>query len=391
VGNFIVRWQTAGEDVPVSIIVAQASLMARTRPIIPKILEGRGGHKVVRLDAGAVAIAVVIIPRWGYWSAYGAVPTDDTTIELLCPPIDCNGALGWWHECLAISTSDITRGQNIRVGVIDFHVDPARVAPNVTLLPSPAPPAKIGQVLHGEHVLSLMSAHSGEHAFEGVAPGASYFFAGAASQVEEDAMLSVPYVYEQIDALTSEHDVHLINLSAGMADDPSGLLAEAIELAYERGTLCMVAAGNTGPAVVYPARLPRAVAVGAYGRHGVTPDNVQTSPLAQHRSASKSTDGSYMLDLYAFSPEINLVAPGIGVLPSAAGRLAEQNGTSFAAPLATGVLASILAEDPIYLASKGTERSARALEVLRTQATCPSGLACGETELLTIRLPARGC
>jgi subtilisin family serine protease len=389
-GEITVRWTTGDEPVPATVLVSQVALPARTRRLRHLQEDGLPPEKIVRLDAGAAPISAVVLPEWGYWSAMKGVGRGATTVELACEKIACEKPLAWWHPLIGIHSSDATRGQGIRIGVVDFGLNFGAPAENVTLLDGPEVPDHLRHITHGDHVLSLMSAHADSGAFEGAAPGAHYYFAPASSRIEDEC-LSPAWIYEQILRLTADWDCHLINLSAGVSTDESGLLEEAVDIAFERGALCVVAAGNTGPDVVYPAKLERALAVGAYGMRGVTPVNSQTAALGDYWAAAESDAGLFMTKFYAFSQEIDVLAPGIGLLPSAGGRVREQSGTSFAAPLATATLAAVLAGDKHYNSVTGNKRSVRALQILANEATSPSGLACCGAELPTIRLPAKGC
>jgi subtilisin family serine protease len=391
VGNILVRWITGDQPVPVHIFITQAALASRQRKMRPLVREGTGSEKLIQLDPGAVAIGAVIWPEWGYWSGRVAIPPGASSAIISCEEIKCTGALAWWHSRLGIQSSNTNRGRGIRIGVIDFGLSMECIErENITMLKGPVVPEHLEHIIHGDQVMSLMNALPAPKSFEGVAPGADYYFAPASSRIKDEG-LSVAWVFEQIERLTKDHDCHLINLSAGVSDDPSGLLDEAIEIAFSRGALCVVAAGNMGPDVVYPAKSGRAIAVGAFGCSGVTPGNSQTAGLCEYGSIAKSEDGLFMIAPYSFSPDINVIAPGIGVLPSVGGRLTEQSGTSFAAPLVTGALAAILAEDEHYKDVMGTERSARALQIFEEEATSPSGIACCGAEFPTIRLPQKGC
>jgi subtilisin family serine protease len=112
----------------------------------------------------------------------------------------------------------------------------------------------------------------------------------------------------------------VINLSLGVFLGEVGfdaVLENALAYARGEGATLVAAVGNNGvDGVLYPASSPRVIAVGAV-------DN-------DRRKASFSNCG----------PEVDLVAPGVGVVVLAPNNaLAQANGTSFAAPMVSGVVA----------------------------------------------------
>jgi subtilisin family serine protease len=108
----------------------------------------------------------------------------------------------------------------------------------------------------------------------------------------------------------------VINLSLG-GRGFDAVLENALAYAREKGATLVAAVGNDGvDGVLYPASSPRVIAVGAV-------DN-------DRRKASFSNCG----------PEVDLVAPGVGVVVLAPNNaLAQASGTSFAAPMVSGVVA----------------------------------------------------
>ncbi len=147
----------------------------------------------------------------------------------------------------------------------------------------------------------------------------------------------------------------VINLSVG-GPQPGPALEEAIEYLATKGALLVVASGNDGLRVNYPAAYPGAIAVGAVGHPG---DG--NFPEADSKGAPYSSSG----------PELDLVAPGgsdttecpekrcgvystvptytsdisvIGKVPGTGfGRL---TGTSMATPQVSAVAALILSREP---------------------------------------------
>ena len=114
-----------------------------------------------------------------------------------------------------------------------------------------------------------------------------------------------------------DHGAQVINLSLGGAL-PSLTLESAVLYAYHKGALLVAASGNGGSAqVLYPARYPQVLAVGA--------TNFTNQP------ASFSNYG----------PEVDVAAPGENIYSLGIGGTFIESGTSMSAPYVSG-LAAIL-------------------------------------------------
>jgi subtilisin family serine protease len=115
----------------------------------------------------------------------------------------------------------------------------------------------------------------------------------------------------------TDHGAQVINLSLGGAS-ASTVLQDAVNYAYGKGVVLVAAAGNTGSNfVLYPARYPNVIAVGAVD----------------------STNNRAGFSNYG--PELDLVAPGASIYSTVIGGYDYKSGTSMAAPYVSG-LAAIL-------------------------------------------------
>ena len=115
----------------------------------------------------------------------------------------------------------------------------------------------------------------------------------------------------------ADNGAQVINLSLGGASS-STTLQDAVNYAYGKGVVLVAAAGNTGSGLIlYPARYPNVIAVGAV-------DNTNN-----HAGFSN------------FGPELDLVAPGASIYSTVIGGYGFKSGTSMAAPYVSG-LAAIL-------------------------------------------------
>jgi thermitase len=120
-----------------------------------------------------------------------------------------------------------------------------------------------------------------------------------------------------------DRKVRVINVSIGGAAS-SAVLQSAVDYAWSRGALVFAAAMNNGQSTpYYPAACTHAVGVSA------TDEN-------DHRASFSN-----------FGPWIALSAPGADILTTMnGGGYGYVNGTSFAAPIAAGVAALVLAANP---------------------------------------------
>jgi thermitase len=115
----------------------------------------------------------------------------------------------------------------------------------------------------------------------------------------------------------TDNGAQIINLSLGGAS-ASTVLQDAVNYADGKGVLLVAAAGNTGiNFVLYPARYPNVIAVGAVD---------STNNLAVFSN---------------YGPELDLVAPGAAIYSTVIGGYGYNSGTSMAAPYVSG-LAAIL-------------------------------------------------
>ena len=202
------------------------------------------------------------------------------------------------------------------------------------------------QNIHGAQVLSLLAAHDPGR-LVGVAPEAEYILAktednGSEWPVEEDRWIAG---LEWADSL----DVDVVNSSLGYTtwDDGSGytyedldgataLTTRAARIAAGKGIVVVASAGNEGNQswryVTVPADAPGVIAVGAVDRRG---------EIAGFSSRGPTADGRIKPDV---------VAPGVSVVVAdiRGGDYTRKNGTSFSAPLVSGVCALLLQVHPTW-------------------------------------------
>ncbi len=316
------------------------------------------GHATLSHKSGWTPSKGLILPYGRAWSMMVAAPHDGQTVNL--PPLPmAQGPIGWWQALTGHPAYDPNRGAGIRVGVVDTgsgptplldHVHGLGAFVNGDFLPGPVAAQDVQD--HGTAVTGLLGARppAGSTDFCGLVPGADigvirvYGETGGASQVD---------IASAIDLLSISHLADLINLSLG--GPASAIEHDAIISARLRGTLCLASAGNEeGGAVTYPAAYPECVAVSALGLLGTTPVGSFAASWTPDTWDRYSVGGIFVPDFISVGWQIDAIAPGTGLIstiPSRYGQekpYADMSGTSLAAPLTTGVLASLLSRDTYY-------------------------------------------
>ncbi|MBM3529161.1 MAG: PatA/PatG family cyanobactin maturation protease [Alphaproteobacteria bacterium] len=225
-----------------------------------------------------------------------------------------------------------TRGDpRIRIAVLDGPIDrthpclrDALLSEVPTLAPSTADDGPASQ--HGTHVASIIFGKT-LGSFAGIAPACSglilpVFASGPSNSLVLCSQLDLARAILQ----AVDRGAQIINISGGQlsrSGEPEPVLANAIQACADRNVLIVAAAGNDGCECLHvPAAAASALPVGAMNAHG--------EPLSvSNWGRSYRSQG--------------LLAPGeriLGAVPH--GGLATKSGTSFAAPLVSGLAALLL-------------------------------------------------
>jgi subtilisin family serine protease len=207
----------------------------------------------------------------------------------------------------------------VRIGVVDGPVDslvPAlssvRIESHSVLAAgqTPAPPD------HGTGVVSLIAGRASAGATPGLAQGAHVLSAVAFAETSDGNLASTDGLASALDWLATR-DAQVINLSlAGPSNQALGAVLGALA---DRDVVLVAATGNDGRiGVAYPASDPHVIGISAID--------------ARRRLYAEANRGE----------EVDFVAPGVEVLVALEGRPAYRTGTSFAAAIATAVIAHSL-------------------------------------------------
>ena len=341
-------------------------ILARTDP---------DGVATVDLDPYLDVLSVIAVPYSGFWPTVARGSTPSRSLRIVCEGLPRAARDAWWHEAVG-GDGTVSAGHDLRVGVIDSGCGPNPALDHVIsggafVHGQSFPDGGADSGAHGTHVCGTIGARieGTDVPFAGLAPGVRLH---SARVFPQDGFANQGDIADAIDHMVEEFGVDLINMSLG-APVASAVLGDAIDAAFARGVICICAAGNDAGPVSHPAAHPRTVAVGAFGRLGFVP--AQSLPALPQDPRLFTHDRYHAADFSNFGPELDLVAPGVGIIAPVPARFAvaapfsAMNGTSMAAPIACAALAIMLSRDGRYRAlPRDRSRSRHARMVL--QAMC---------------------
>lgn len=336
-------------------------------------VEGRTnsrGELKVRLPQGLTALPLVAAyPLHGAWPReWKALRLEDGPVRLSLPPLDLRFVDARRRLYLDPGPG---HGKGVRVAVIDTGVGPHAALPvavgrNTTLVePVERWEDEDG---HGTHVAGLIAARLPQEGFWGEAAQVHLHAYRVFERAERGA--SNAAIREAIrQAVLDGCDI--LNLSLGGGDsDPA--ISEAIQFARLSGAVCLVAAGNEGASVSFPANDPLAVAVSAVGVRHAWPAHAATSG---HQAAPHGRHGTFFARFSNRGPQVRLCAPGVGIVSTIPrDRYGVMDGTSMACPVAAGVLARTLARVPQVLHAPRDARRSEAILTLASRCAEDLGL-----------------
>ena len=188
--------------------------------------------------------------------------------------------------------------------------------------------------IHGTPVSGIIRAKADNGlGGAGIAPDCSLYMI----RVDSDSGTIDTYTEAvAVDRAVEQYGADVINISIGGARYAE-YYDKSIKAAYEHGTAVVCAAGNDGTGcVAYPAAYAGAIAVSA---------------------SDRSSERAYFSN---YGNEVRFAAPGVGVVVPYGDSYKSINGTSFSAPIISGVVAVMLSSGKVTASG-----SARVDEVLR--------------------------
>jgi hypothetical protein len=273
-------------------------------------------------------------------------------------------------------------GEGVKVGLIDSGVDATHpdlhVAGGVALVVAEhdagggGPAAKDGE--HGTHVAGIIASN-------GSTPPAPPRTRPGKRGIAPKVTLMSYRVFPNSGAGADNYDImraidqgvkdgcDLLNLSLETSTADEAVHA-AVKDAFDKGTVCIAAAGNgERKPVAYPAAWDIVVAVSSLGKKGTYP--ASSSEVLDEVAPYARTDRKiYVSSFSNVGPEIDIAGPGEGVVSTLpGGAYGVLSGTSMACPAVTGVLASMLsAKSAILKMPRDRNRSIAIVGVLTAAA-----------------------
>jgi len=331
-------------------------------------------------DTPSSICAIHVKAKSDYWSFYQQEPSIDTSQPNIVsldplsdsfPDLPSRQVFGWGEKVMRLDQlPQERRGQGVRVAIIDSgvattHEDLKRIDKGYDVL---------GKTTGSDgHDWRADTLSHGSHCAGTIAGGAEsrMGIVGFAPEAEIHVCRIFPgaRISHLIDALEYcvDQQIDIVNLSLGI-DEPSEILEQQLARLASLGIACIVAAGNTGGPVQYPASSPSVLAVAAVGRLGEFPPNSSHAESVQRPGA----EGYFSPRFTCFGPEVAVCAPGVAILSSVPpNNFAARDGTSMAASHIAGVAALVLAHHPDFVGPfklRNAQRVARLFQVLKASA-----------------------
>ncbi|ARN22389.1 hypothetical protein A4W93_22145 [Piscinibacter gummiphilus] len=313
--------------------------------VVTEAVTDRHGRAALKLGARVTGVqALHVDPLHGAWPVM--LPDVDArgeVFEVALPPIVASAADA---RGLVYGKPKAGAGRRVTVAVVDTGVgrhDLLRVAGgrNTT---GESPRRLSDWHGHGTHVAGVIAARANGWRRGEAASATLRAYRVFAEQADHASTFAISTAIKQ--AAVDGCDLINLSLGGGPAD---GAIRDAVDQAWQLGCVCVAAAGNDGRGQVdYPARYPRTLAVSAIGLDGSWPEGASQA-LHRGRARGKAIDGREVF-LATFSnrgAKVALTAPGVGIVSTIFNnRWGVMDGTSMAAPVATGVLARRLAATP---------------------------------------------
>lgn len=325
-GFAVITFSTAAEPMSRKIVVFQPNALNEAAK--DKLIARVGGVKIKNLDL--IGSKAVYLPSKAAEKALARQAgvlriENDIAVEALVratgkstPPQPLE-TLTWGIDRIdAEKIWNITTGDPIKVAIVDTGIDVKHPDLTDNLKGGFSAVDYTSNYNddngHGTHVAGITAAADNNIGVIGVGPKIDLYAVKVLNRRGSG------YLSDVIEGLnwSIQNNMQVINMSLGTSiDSPS--FHEAIQKVYQAGIVQIVAAGNNGATVNYPAAYPEVIAVSATDQN----DNL----------ASWSSRG----------PEVDLSAPGVSIYSTYKGQTYQTlSGTSMAAPHVTGAAALVL-------------------------------------------------
>lgn len=343
---------------PVHALISFYSRQNKGVPFKDATTKRDGSVEIPRDEQGFSAAVAVIRPLDGHWSLVTRLTSQEEqvlTVRSITRPHDMN----WWREILGRTSFDDSAGQGMKIGVIDIGFEPASTLGHVICVDiegMPFRPHRSDQRFgHGHRVCKIIAERGSMLDRQGIAPAAEVVIVDVQDEFIDGYWDSGNFA-AAIQLLVDEYKVDAINVSGGITlsqsaeerEDDTKFFKNAIDYATSSGVAVIAAAGNVPNAeVALPAKLDGVIAVGAIGKYGLAPEGTLLDFYGQKAEEVDRCvchrDGRPWLFHHvesSYGNGLDVVAPGVGVVLAFDDEFVhEYDGTSYAAPMVTGILA----------------------------------------------------
>ena len=328
-------------------------------------------------ETSASVRRLYVKPRMDYWSFYQEQPDiSDEEINVVklralsdwptLANFPKQQQLSWGQKAMRLDQlPPHFRGQGIRIAIVDSgaanqHQDLTHITHGFDIINKQRDTSTwtVDILSHGSHCTGVIAGLDSAVGIRGFAPDA---------EIHACKLFPGGQISQLIDALEYciEKQIDVVNLSLGGAE-PSEALDQQLMRARQAGVACIVAAGNSGGAVQYPAASQHVLAVAAIGRlHEFPADSYHTQSL----TPQMDSNGFYAARFSCFGPEIAVCAPGVAITSSVPdNNYAAWDGTSMAAPHVTGLAALVLAHHPDFqgaIRMRNAQRVERLFQIIK--------------------------
>ncbi|UFZ03267.1 S8 family serine peptidase [Bradyrhizobium ontarionense] len=330
------------------------------------------GHVTLRMQGETpdTIRSILVKPRVDYWTFWLDRPqlVPDGVTRIGAKPLgaylrDFPGQqlLGWGQRAMGLDRLPLTyNGAGVKIAIIDSGAAPTHrnlhgVTIGASMVGDPAA-WTVDTIGHGSHCAGIIAGGpiGAGGGIRGFAPAAEIhvcrIFPGGRFS---DLVSALDYCML--------HGIDVANMSLG-GGEPSQIIEDRILRAKQMGMACIVAAGNSSGPVQFPGSTPHCLSVAAMGKWGEFPDD--SFHAQQALDGFQSSDGYFPAKFSCFGPEIDVCAPGVGIVSSLpADGFGAWDGTSMATPHVTGLAALVLAHHPDFKGAFQT-RDARRVERL---------------------------
>jgi len=214
-----------------------------------------------------------------------------------------------------------TMGEDITIGIVDTGKSEHFETVHATLdwKNFTNSPVAEDRNVHGTFIAGIIAAAKNDEGVIGIAPKCKLVFAKAMN----DSGTGSPSSIVKAILWLVEKQVDIISISAGMFFDFKPL-HKAVKFAFKKNIIVIAAVGNSGGKyydVAFPARYPEVIGVAAYNR--------------KHQIAKFSSRGI----------NVSFAMPGVDIYSTTLhNQYGRMNGTSFSAPIMSGICALILSK-----------------------------------------------